>query len=92
MTNARIKISYSNFYGNNSLNFGLGNQTVCIPDHVLEDVYTFDFQARYFMEQIPAILLDAICNEYSVFYINDSDFPISQSYQIFENNLVSIIK
>src|SRR4051812_45591291 len=37
-------------------------------------------------------MLDKISNEYSVFYINDSQFPISQSYQIYENNTVKILE
>jgi hypothetical protein len=39
----------------NSLSYGLGSgYQICIPDSkssILEDVYTFDFQARYFLEQ-----------------------------------------
>jgi hypothetical protein len=38
------------------------------------------------------LLLDSICNEYSVFHINDTQFPISDSYQIYENNVVKIIE
>ena len=38
------------------------------------------------------LFLDNICNEYSVFYINDTQFPISQTYQIIENHIVQIIE
>jgi hypothetical protein len=38
------------------------------------------------------LFLDNICNEYSVFYINDTQFPISNTYQIIENHIVQIIE
>ena len=57
-----------------------------------EDIYTFEFQARYFIEQVPALLLDSISNEYSVFHINDSEFPVSHMYQIFENHLIAFVE
>ncbi len=62
------------------------------PYNIFEEIYTREYQEKYFLEVIPSILLDSICNEYSIFYINYSEFPISQSYQIFENNIVLIVE
>ena len=45
----------SNLFYNNSLTYGLGsNYPLCINDSkntILEEIYTFDFQANYFLEQ-----------------------------------------
>jgi hypothetical protein len=46
-------LNYASLFSNNNLNCGLGNN-FCITDSktsILEDVYTFDFQAKYFLEQ-----------------------------------------
>jgi hypothetical protein len=89
--------SYQNtplyFYNDkNLLSLGLGVNVTDTKNTILEDVYTFDFQARYFIEQLSVILLDNICNEFSVFYINDTHFPVSHSYQIIENHIIQTIE
>jgi hypothetical protein len=71
------------------LSLGLGNPQ---NSSILEDIYTFDFQAKYFIEQLSVIFLDNICNEYSAFYINDTQFPVSHTYQIIENHIVNIVE
>jgi hypothetical protein len=80
-------------YDKNMLSLGLGvNNVNDTKTSILEDVYTFDFQARYFIEQLSVILLDGISNEYSIFYVNDTQFPVSQTYQIIENHIVQTIE
>jgi hypothetical protein len=89
--------SYQNtplhFYDKHMLSLGLGvhqvNDSKC---SILEDVYTFDFQARYFIEQLSILMLDNISNEFSVFYMNDTQFPISHSYQIIDNLIIKTIE
>ena len=48
-------------------------------------------QIEMFIEQIALLLVDQISNEYSVFYLNSSEFPITSYYQILEKRLLDVI-
>lgn len=48
-------------------------------------------QIEMFIEQIALLLVDQISNEYSVFYLNSSKFPITSYYQIFEKRLLDVM-
>lgn len=48
-------------------------------------------QIEMFIEQIALLLVDQISNEYSVFYLNSSTFPITSYYQIFQKKLLDVI-
>lgn len=52
--------------------------------------FDIDCQIVQFLEQIPLILLDGICNEYSVFYINSMSFPIDGKYKFLQEKLINI--
>jgi hypothetical protein len=49
-----------------------------------------DFQIIQFLENIPSILIDGICDEYSVFYINSTNFPIYGNYKKLQDSLIKI--
>ena len=49
-----------------------------------------DFQIIQFLENIPSILIDSICDEYSVFYINSTNFPIYGNYKKLQDSLIKI--
>ena len=51
--------------------------------------FDIDCQIVQFLEQIPQLLLDGTCDEYSVFYINSSKFPISGNYKIFQDKFIN---
>jgi hypothetical protein len=63
--------------------------------HSLSELNDFDnsdadFQISQFLENIPSILLDSICDEYSVFYINSTSFPISDNYKKLQDSFIQI--
>lgn len=51
--------------------------------------FDIDCQIVQFLEQIPQLLLDGTCDEYSVFYINSLKFPISGNYKIFQDKFIN---
>lgn len=59
----------------------------CISNNESFDI---DCQIVQFLEQIPLILLDGICNEYSVFYINSMSFPIGGNYKFLQEKFINI--
>lgn len=64
-----------------------------INDKVEESITESDTtsQIEMFIEQLFLLLLDRISNEYSVFFINSTSFPISSHYQILEKKVLSVI-
>jgi hypothetical protein len=50
-----------------------------------------DFLISQFLENIPSILIDSICDEYSVFYINSTKFPIYGNYKKLQDSFVNVI-
>ena len=58
----------------------------------INDIENFDtdFQIIQFLENIPSILIDGICDEYSVFYINSTNFPIYGNYKKLQDSLIQI--
>ena len=76
-------ISYSNYEN-------LINNLYSLSD--LNDFENFDadFQIIQFLENIPSIFLDSICDEYSVFYINSSNFPICDNYKKLQDSFIQV--
>ena len=56
-------------------------------DNTCENV---DYQINQFLENIPLIFVDSICDEYSVFYINSTNFPIYGNYKKLQDSLIKI--
>jgi hypothetical protein len=58
----------------------------------INDIENFDadFQIIQFLENIPSILIDGICDEYSVFYINSTSFPIYGNYKKLQDSFLKI--
>ena len=50
-----------------------------------------DFLISQFLENIPSILIDSICDEYSVFYINSTKFPIYGNYKNLQDSFANVI-
>ena len=49
-----------------------------------------DYQINQFLENIPLIFVDSICDEYSVFYINSTYFPIYGNYKKLQDSFLKI--
>jgi hypothetical protein len=56
-------------------------------DNTCENV---DYQINQFLENIPLIFVDSICDEYSVFYINSTYFPIYGNYKKLQDSFLKI--
>ena len=56
-------------------------------DNTCENV---DYQINQFLENIPLIFVDSICDEYSVFYINSTYFPIYGNYKKLQDTNLKI--
>ena len=76
-----------NSYGNYE---DLINNLYSLSDLNDFDNFDADFQISQFLENIPSILLDSICDEYSVFYINSTIFPISGNYKKLQDSFIQI--
>lgn len=48
-------------------------------------------QIEMIIEQISLLLVDQISNEYSVFYINSTSFPLCSNYQTFQRKFLDIL-
>ena len=48
-------------------------------------------QIEMIIEQISLLLVDQISNEYSVFYINSTSFPLCSNYQTFQRKIVDVL-
>lgn len=59
-----------------------------ISNKALDDIKTFEFQSKYYIENISMMLLDIGCNEYSTFFINSTNVILSITLSIILINLL----